>query len=57
MVDAAPRKIGHVQQAVDSAEVDEDAIVGDVFDASPHFRILSQNFKSESLSAGLFRSR
>ena len=33
MVDAAPRKIGDVQKAVNSAEVDEDAVVGDVLDA------------------------
>ena len=32
MVDAAPRNVGDVQQSVDAAEVDEDAVVGDVLD-------------------------
>ena len=33
VIDAAPGKIRHVQQAVDAAEVDEHAVVGDVLDA------------------------
>ena len=32
MVDAAPRDIGDVQQTIDTAEVDEGAVVGDVLD-------------------------
>src|SRR5690606_7053783 len=32
MVDAAPCHVGHVQQAVDAAEVDERTVVGDVLD-------------------------
>ena len=32
MVDAPPGDVGDVQQAVDAAEVDERAIVGDVLD-------------------------
>ena len=32
MVDAPPRDVGHVQQAVDAAEIDEGAVVGDVLD-------------------------
>ena len=32
MPDAAPRHVGDVQQAVDAAEVDEGAVVGDVLD-------------------------
>src|SRR5688572_1846440 len=32
MADAAPRHVGDVQQAVDAAEVDERAVVGDVLD-------------------------
>ena len=32
MIDAAPRDVGDVQQPVDPAEVDEDAVVGDVLD-------------------------
>ena len=32
MLDATPREIGDVQQAVDAAQVDERAVVGDVLD-------------------------
>ena len=32
MVDAAPRHVGDMEQAVDAAEVDERAVVGDVLD-------------------------
>ncbi len=32
MGDAAPGDVGDVQQAVDAAEIDEDAVVGDVLD-------------------------
>ena len=32
MVDAAPCHVGHVQQAVDAAEVNERTVVGDVLD-------------------------
>ena len=32
VVDAAPRHVGDVQQAVDAAEVDEGAVVGEVLD-------------------------
>ncbi len=32
MVDAAPCHVGDVQQAVDAAEIDERAVVGDVLD-------------------------
>ncbi len=32
VVDAAPRDVGDVQQAVDAAEIDEGAVVGDVLD-------------------------
>ena len=32
MVDAAPGHVGDVQQAVDAAEIDERAVVGDVLD-------------------------
>ena len=32
MIDAAPGDVGDVQQAVDAAEVDERAVVGDVLD-------------------------
>ncbi len=40
MPDAAPRHVGDVQQAVDAAEVDERAVVGDVLDhAAQHFAL------------------
>ena len=32
MVDAAPRHVGDVQQAIDAAEIDERAVLGDVLD-------------------------
>ena len=32
MVDAAPGDVGHMQQTVDAAEIDEGAVVGDVLD-------------------------
>jgi hypothetical protein len=32
MVDAAPRDVGDVQQAVDAAQIDERTVVGDVLD-------------------------
>ena len=32
MVDAAPRDVGHVQQAVDAAQIDEGTVVGDILD-------------------------
>lgn len=34
VVDAAPRHIGDMEKAVDTAEVDESAVVGDIFDLS-----------------------
>ena len=34
MADAAPRHVGDVQQAVDAAEIDERAVVGDVLDGA-----------------------
>src|SRR5690606_12683235 len=32
MIDTAPRHVGHVQQTVDAAEIDERTVVGDVLD-------------------------
>ncbi len=32
VIDAPPGDVGHVQQAVDAAEVDEGAVIGDVLD-------------------------
>src|SRR5579875_212089 len=43
MVDSAPSDIGDVQQAVDAAEVDEGAVVGDVLDhAGQHLPFLER---------------
>ncbi len=42
VVDAAPGDVGDVQQAVDAAEVDEHAVVGDVLDHALHPRALLQ---------------
>ena len=36
MIDSAPRDVGDVQQAVDAAEIDEGAVVGDVLDHALH---------------------
>ncbi len=32
MVDASPRDVGDVQQAVNAAEIDESPVIGDVLD-------------------------
>src|SRR5262249_15562699 len=32
MVDASPRDVGHMQEAVDPAQIDKGAVVGDVLD-------------------------
>src|SRR4051812_18673140 len=59
MVDATPRDIGDVQQAVDAAEVDERTVIGDVLDyAVDHltlFEVLHQFLAL--LGAGLFENR
>ncbi len=36
MLDALPRHVGDVQQAVDAAEVDERAVVGEILDRAAH---------------------
>src|SRR5262249_20656924 len=58
MVDATPRDVGDVQEAVDAAEVDERTVIGDVLDdAVDHltlFEVLHQLLAL--LGAGLFQN-
>ena len=56
MVDAAPRDVGDVQQAVDAAEIDERAVVGDVLDdALEHLAFLERGDQlGARFGAGLF---
>src|SRR6202171_3827980 len=57
MIDAPPRDVGDVQQAVDAAEIDEGAVVGDVLDHAVDdlalFEVLHQLLAL--LGAGLFQ--
>ena len=57
MVDAPPGDVGDVQQAVDAAEIDERAVVGDVLDHAVDdlalFEVLHQLLAL--LGAGLFQ--
>src|SRR6202167_5968283 len=57
MIDAPPGDIGDVQQAVDAAEIDEGAVIGDVLDRTVDdlalFEILRQSLAL--LGAGLFQ--
>ena len=59
MVDATPRDIGDVQQAIDAAEVDERTVIGDVLDDTVDhltlFEVLHQFLAL--LGAGLFQNR
>ena len=59
VIDATPRDVGDVQQAVDAAEVDERAVVGDVLhhavDDLALFEVLHQLLAL--LGAGLFQNR
>src|SRR6185503_2874438 len=59
VIDAAPRNVGDVQQAVDAAEVDEGAVVGDVLDDAVDdltlFEVLHQLLAL--LGASLFKDR
>ena len=59
VVDAAPRNIRDVQQAIDTAEVDEGAVVGDILDHTlqnaAFFKVLDQLLTL--LSAGFFQHR
>jgi hypothetical protein len=56
MVDALPRDVGDMQQAVDAAEIDEGAVIGDVLDHAVDDLALGQvlhQFRA-LLGAGLF---
>ena len=44
MIDAAPGHVGDVQQAVDAAQVNEGAVIGDVFDHAFHDLAAFQDF-------------
>jgi hypothetical protein len=56
MVDAAPGHVGHVQQAVNAAEIDERAVLGDVLDDAVDDLALFERGDElgTSLGAGLF---
>ena len=57
MVDAPPGDVGDVQQAVDAAQIDEGAVVGDVLDhAVEDLAFLEQATSSERASARLSSS-
>src|SRR5687768_15951197 len=53
MTDAAPRHIGDVQQAVDAAEIDERAVVGDVLDHAAQHLAFGQRFERRLLLLGI----
>ena len=57
MVDAAPGDVGHVQQAVDAAEIDEGAVVGDVLHhaVQDHAFLEALDQLAALLGAGLFQ--
>ncbi len=59
MVDAAPRDVGDVQQAVDAAEIDERTVIGDVLDhAVDHLTLFEVLHQLLALfGAGLFEHR
>ena len=53
MADAAPRHVGDVQQAVDAAEVDERAVVGDVLDDAAEHLALGERLERVLLLLGV----
>ena len=53
MADAAPRHVGDVEQAVDAAEVDERAVVGDVLDRAAEHLALGQRLERRLLLLGV----
>src|SRR5687768_8626136 len=53
MTDAAPRHVGDVEQAVDAAEIDEGAVVGDVLDHAAQHLALGQRFERRLLLLGV----
>jgi hypothetical protein len=52
MLDALPRHVGDVQQAVDAAEVDERAVVGEVLDRALDDRAFLQVFHQRAALGG-----
>ena len=52
--DAAPRHVGDVQQAVDAAEIDERAVVGDVLDGALQHLALGKGVQRVLLLLGVF---
>src|SRR5688572_17309088 len=53
MTDPAPRHIGDVEQAVDAAEVDEGAVVGDVLDHAAQHLAFGQRLERRLLLLGV----
>ena len=53
MADAAPRHVGDVQQAVDAAQVDERAVVGDVLDDAAQHLALGERLERRLLLLGV----
>ena len=53
VADAAPRHVGDVQQAVDAAEVDERAVVGDVLDRAAQHLALGERLERGLLLLGV----
>src|SRR6266403_1552400 len=52
MPDAAPRHVGHVEEPVDAAEIDERAVVGDVLDRALEDDALLQHLQGLGLERG-----
>ena len=53
MADAAPRHVGDVQQAVDAAQIDERAVIGDVLDDAAEHLALGQRLERVLLLLGV----
>ena len=47
MVDAAPGQICDMQQPIDAAQIDEYAVIRNVFHDAANFGILPENFQCE----------
>ena len=54
MAHAAPRHVGDVQQAVDAAEIDERAVVGDVLDGALEHLAFGERMQRVLLLLGVF---
>ncbi len=54
MLDALPGHVGDVQQAVDAAEIDERAVVGEVLDRAAHHRAFLQVVHQRAALGGEF---